>query len=119
MIEVSKVNFTIMGDVPVTSKTLVKDIQDQGKNKSIESILLTTEDIHVFITLDFFKQDIKAYLDDLFINHIEDIQFYNEAIPAKISSEYNITRIEIIISNNKKIIIKCDESLSFMKITIA
>lgn len=76
MIEVSKVNFTIMGDVPVTSKTLVKDIQDHGNNKSIESILLTIEDIHVFITLDFVKQDIKAYLDDLVINHIEDIQFY-------------------------------------------
>ena len=63
-----------------------------------------------------FEKKINKYIKN---ETIEDIQFYNEAIPAKISSEYNITRIEIIISNNKKIIIKCDESLSFMKITIA
>lgn len=62
-----------------------------------------------------FERDINKYLKD---EKIENILFYNEEIWSRPRTQNNITRIEIIISNNKKIIINLDESLSFMKIVI-
>ena len=60
-----------------------------------------------------FEKDINKYLKD---EKIENILFYNEEIWSRPRTQNNITRIEIIISNDKKIIINLDESLSFMKI---
>lgn len=62
-----------------------------------------------------FEKRINNYLKD---ELIEDIQFLNEEIWSATKIQYNVTRIEISISNNKKIIINLDESLSFMKIII-
>ena len=62
----------------------------------------------------YFENELNNYLKN---EIIEDIQFYNEQIVSKPKTECNVTRIEIVISNNKKIIINMDESLSFMKVT--
>lgn len=63
-----------------------------------------------------FEKEINKYLKN---EMIEDIQFYNEEIWSRPRTQNNITRIEILISNNKKIIINLDESLSFMKIIMS
>lgn len=60
-----------------------------------------------------FEKDFNKYLKG---EIIENIQFYNEEIWSKPRTQNNITKIEISISNNKKIIINLDESISFMKI---
>lgn len=62
-----------------------------------------------------FEKEINKYLKD---ETIEDILFYNEEIWSRPRTQNNITRIEILISNNKKLIINLDESISFMKITM-
>lgn len=63
-----------------------------------------------------FEKEINKHLKN---EMIEDIKFYNEEIWSRPRECNNITRIEILISNNKKIIINLDESLSFMKITMS
>lgn len=63
-----------------------------------------------------FEKKINKYLKN---EIIEDIQFYNEEIFSKPHVKNNLTRIEIKISNNKKISIKCDESLCFMKVIMS
>lgn len=73
---ISDVKFTIMGNIPINSKTLVKDIQDLGRNRSVVGILKVKEDVHAFIMLDFVKKDITSYLEDRVVDHIQDIQFY-------------------------------------------
>ena len=62
-----------------------------------------------------FEKRINNYLKD---EIIEDIQLLNEEIWSTPKIQYNVTRIEISISNNKKMVINLDESLSFMKIII-
>lgn len=62
----------------------------------------------------YFENELNNYLKN---EIIEDIQFYNEQIVSKPKTECNVARIEIVISNNKKIIFNTDESLSFIKIT--
>lgn len=49
---------------------------------------------------------------------IEDIIILNEQISTKSKTENNITKIIIKLSNDKRITINMDESLSFMKLTI-
>lgn len=63
-----------------------------------------------------FEKEINKYLRD---ETITDVQFYNEEIWSRPRIQHNITRIEILISNNKKLVINLDESLSFMKITMS
>ena len=73
----SDVSFVLLGNVPINSKTLIKDIKNKGSNKSLESLLGTLEALHAFITLDFVRQDIDSILDDRVVDHIKDIQFYS------------------------------------------
>lgn len=62
-----------------------------------------------------FEKRINNYLKD---DIIEDIQLLNEEIWSTPKIQYNVTRIEISISNNKKMVINLDESLSFKKIIV-
>jgi hypothetical protein len=63
-----------------------------------------------------FEKEINKHLKN---EMIENIKFYNEEIGSRPRTQNNITRIEILISNNKKIIINLDESLRFMKIIMS
>lgn len=62
-----------------------------------------------------FEKEVNKYLKG---ETIENIKFCNEEIWSRPRTHNNITKIEISISNNKKIIINLDESISFMKIVM-
>lgn len=62
-----------------------------------------------------FEKEINKHLEK---EIIEGIKFYNEEIWSRPHIQNNITKIEILISNNKRIIINSDESLCFMKVVI-
>lgn len=62
-----------------------------------------------------FKTKINEYLKD---ETIEKIDFQNVEIWTQPKTRCNCTKIEILISNNKKLTITSDESLCFMKILL-